>query len=112
MGQIKEEDNKDIVSDLQSEYESDIQIEEDQKKHKCDYPDCNAVFLRPSRLKRHKRSHTGEVTIMSIKMIVLCDISIFNTNDSCVIETLQVQLSRMYKVVYEFVSFEKAYGNA
>lgn len=81
MGQIKEKDNKDIVSDLQSEYESDIQIEED-KKYKCDYPDCNEAFSRPSKLKSHKRLHTGEVTIMSIKMIVLCDISIFNTNKS------------------------------
>lgn len=50
MGQIKEKDNKDIVSDLQSEYESDIQIEED-KKYKCDYPDCNEAFSRPSKLK-------------------------------------------------------------
>lgn len=31
------------------------------KKYICSFKDCNAQFLRPSRLLRHERQHTGEV---------------------------------------------------
>lgn len=71
MGQIAEQDSNDIVSDLQSKHDSNIQNEESKKKYKCNYPDCYAVFLRPSRLERHMRLHTGEVTIVNIKVILL-----------------------------------------
>lgn len=76
MGQI-EQDSNDVASDLQNKHDSSVQNEESKKRHKCNYPDCDAVFLRPSRLERHMRLHTGEVTIMSIK-IILCDILTFN----------------------------------
>lgn len=81
MGQIGEQDSNDSASDLQSKHDSSIQNEESKKKHKCHYPDCQAVFLRPSRLERHIRSHTGEVTITSIRMILLCNICLV-INDS------------------------------
>lgn len=32
-----------------------------EKSHKCLHPGCKAAFLRPSRLARHVRQHTGEV---------------------------------------------------
>ncbi|XP_071626323.1 uncharacterized protein [Temnothorax longispinosus] len=62
MGQIGEQGSNNGVSDLQSKHDSNIQNkkQKEEKKYKCDYPDCNAVFLRPNRLERHIRSHTGE----------------------------------------------------
>jgi len=68
MGQMGDQDS-DNVSNLQNS----IDIQNKEKKHKCNYSNCDAVFLQPSRLKRHIRLHTGEVTIMSMKMILLCD---------------------------------------
>lgn len=76
MGQAGEQDNSDIASNLENKNDGNIQNGESKKKYKCNYLDCNAMFLRPSRLERHMRSHTGEVTI--IKVVLLHDISMFN----------------------------------
>ncbi|CAD1471145.1 unnamed protein product [Heterotrigona itama] len=37
-----------------------VEIKKDKKPYKCTYDGCNLSFLRPSRLKRHIRFHTGE----------------------------------------------------
>lgn len=65
-----EEDSDGIASDLQNKHDIHIESEDkknmrtklcmDKKKYKCTYAECDAVFLRPSRLQRHIRSHTGE----------------------------------------------------
>lgn len=34
----------------------------EEKKHKCHYPDCNAIFNRPYRLELHLKKHLGEVS--------------------------------------------------
>lgn len=77
MGQIGEQNSdievhveNSVTSDLQIKYDSDIQSKESKKKHKCNYPDCHAVFLRPSRLERHIRLHTGEVIIVMMKVVL------------------------------------------
>ncbi|XP_039307596.1 MDS1 and EVI1 complex locus protein EVI1-A isoform X1 [Solenopsis invicta] len=64
MGQIGDQDSDRVASDLQNEHKTDTQVEKESKKtHKCNYPDCQAVFPRSSKLERHMRLHTGEVTI-------------------------------------------------
>lgn len=55
-----DQDSDNVAFDLQKGHDVDIQNKTSRKTHKCSYPDCNAVFLRPSRLERHMRSHTGE----------------------------------------------------
>jgi len=77
MGQMGDQDSDNVASNLQNGH--DIQNKE--KKHKCNYSNCDAVFLQPSRLKRHIRLHTGEVTIMSMKMILLCSTLMLTTYD-------------------------------
>jgi len=61
MGQMGNHDNDNITSDCQTEHDIDIENKESQKKYKCNYPNCSATFLRPNRLERHTKSHTGEV---------------------------------------------------
>lgn len=60
MGQTGDQDNDSVATDLQSAHDSNSSSEE--KKYKCNYPGCHSTFLRPSRLERHMRLHTGEVT--------------------------------------------------
>ncbi|XP_029168768.1 zinc finger protein 184-like isoform X2 [Nylanderia fulva] len=55
-----EEDSDSVASDLQNKHDIYIEIEQDKKKYECIYTGCHAVFLRPSRLQRHIRTHTGE----------------------------------------------------
>ncbi|XP_018402916.1 PREDICTED: zinc finger protein 572-like isoform X1 [Cyphomyrmex costatus] len=62
MGQMGNNDNDNITSDCQNGHDIDIENKESQKKHKCNYPNCSATFLRPDRLERHIKSHTGERT--------------------------------------------------
>jgi len=60
MGQIGDQNSNNILN-IQSGH--DVQ----NKKHKCTYPECYAIFTRPSKLQRHIRMHTGEVFIINIK---------------------------------------------
>lgn len=60
-----------ILSESDNTIENtDIEIKKDEKPYKCTYDGCNLSFLRPSRLKRHIRFHTGEVMIVCIHMYV------------------------------------------
>lgn len=68
MGYIGDQANDNVTSDLQSKHDTYIENGQNKKKHKCTYAECHAVFLRPSRLQRHIRSHTGEVLITNIKL--------------------------------------------
>lgn len=67
MGYTRDQDSNSVASDLQNKHDINIESEQDKKKYKCTYAKCHAVFLRPSRLQRHIRSHTGEVLITDIK---------------------------------------------
>lgn len=78
MGRVGDQDSDSAASDLQSGHDIDIGGKESQKKYNCNYPNCNAVFLRPSRLKRHIRLHTGEVTIVSINQFYYVKFQYFN----------------------------------
>lgn len=68
-----------------------------QKKHECTYPDCKAVFYRPSRLARHVRSHTGEVMIalhifiigeITNKFFIFCFFLFFRNAINVIIQTV------------------------
>lgn len=58
MGQIGDSNRNDGVLNIQSDHGVDTQ---NKKNHKCTYPDCHAVFTRPSKLQTHMKLHTGEV---------------------------------------------------
>nr|XP_012215527.1 PREDICTED: transcription factor IIIA-like [Linepithema humile] len=55
MGQTGDQSSNDNVLNIQN----DIDIRS-KKKHKCTYPECHAMFAKPSKLERHIRLHTGE----------------------------------------------------
>lgn len=63
MGQTGDQNSNDNILNIQDEGDVDIQ----KKKYKCTYPECHARFIRPSKLERHLRLHTGEVFIINIK---------------------------------------------
>lgn len=67
MGYMRDQANDSVASDLQNKHDIYIENEQEKKKYKCTYAECHAVFLRPSRLQRHIRSHTGEVFITNMK---------------------------------------------
>lgn len=64
MGCASDQDSENVSSNFEDEHADDsakTSIVQKEKKHKCNHPDCDAMFSKPSRLKRHMRQHTGEV---------------------------------------------------
>lgn len=68
MGYTADQANDSVASDFQNKHDICIENGQDKKKYKCTYYECHAVFLRPSRLQRHIRSHTGEVFVTNVKL--------------------------------------------
>ncbi|XP_043256004.1 zinc finger protein 317-like, partial [Colletes gigas] len=66
MGQDKTLETNGILSETENRntiQKSDVPFAQamvDEKRYKCTYIGCNAAFVRPNRLARHIRFHTGE----------------------------------------------------
>lgn len=66
MGQDRALESDSVVTESESNTikqtdEACILGSKDIKRHKCTFAGCDAAFVRPSRLARHIRLHTGEV---------------------------------------------------
>ncbi|XP_026670810.1 zinc finger protein 888-like [Ceratina calcarata] len=61
MGQVKNLETDSISPDTENIIKECTNIaDEANKRYKCTFPECSLSFLRPSRLERHIRVHTGE----------------------------------------------------
>lgn len=60
MGQTKQASDN-ILYNIQNKCETNTQSGQNEKKHKCTYPECQAEFSKFCRLQSHIRVHTGEV---------------------------------------------------
>lgn len=61
MGQVKNAETDSISSDAESVIKECANVgDEINKRYKCTFAGCSLAFLRPSRLERHIRVHTGE----------------------------------------------------
>jgi general transcription factor IIIA len=46
------------------------------RPYACTYSGCNKAYSKPSRLKEHERSHTGEVSSLSLNRSLCCIITL------------------------------------